>query len=162
MAESLAHTGGAMNPFTAWILLKGLETMDLRVRAQQKNALIVANGLQDHPKLSKVIYPGLPSHPQHGMKDAPCSEGGTVIALELKGGQEAAFKFLNALEIIIISNNLGDAKSIITHPTTTTHQRLTDDQRAHLGITPGLVRLSLGIEDAQDLLDDIAQALDAV
>ena len=85
-----------------------------------------------------------------------------MIALELKGGQEAAFKFLNALEIIIISNNLGDAKSIITHPTTTTHQRLTDDQRAHLGITPGLVRLSLGIEDAQDLLDDIAQALDAV
>ena len=158
----LQHTGGAMNPFTAWILLKGLETMDLRVRAQQKNALIVANGPQDHPKLSKVIYPGLPSHPQHGMKDAPCSEGGTVIALELKGGQEAAFKFLNALEIIIISNNLGDAKSIITHPTTTTHQRLTDDQRAHLGITPGLVRLSLGIEDAQGLLDDIAQALDAV
>ena len=156
----MKHTGGAMSPFTAWIMLKGLETMDLRVRAQAATALTVADALQGHPKLSRVIYPGHPSHPQQDLTLAQMDAGGTVIALDLGGGQEAAFRFLNALRIVIISNNLGDAKSIATHPATTTHQRLPADQKAHLGITPGLVRLSLGLEDARDLLGDILQALD--
>ena len=156
----MKHTGGAMSPFTAWIMLKGLETMDLRVRAQAATALTVADALQGHPKLSRVIYPGHPSHPQQDLTLAQMDAGGTVIALDLAGGQEAAFRFLNALGIVIISNNLGDAKSIATHPATTTHQRLPADQKAHLGITPGLVRLSLGLEDSRDLLGDILQALD--
>ena len=156
----MKHTGGAMSPFTAWIMLKGLETMDLRVRAQAQTALTLAEALQDHPKLARVIYPGLPGHAQHGLAMDQMDSGGTVIALDLAGGQEAAFRFLNALGIVIISNNLGDAKSIATHPATTTHQRLPADQKAHLGITPGLVRLSLGLEDARDLLGDILQALD--
>ncbi|MDX5384061.1 MAG: PLP-dependent transferase, partial [Rhodobacterales bacterium] len=156
----MKHTGGAMSPFTAWIMLKGLETMDLRVRAQAQTALAVAEALQDHPKLARVIYPGLPSHAQHDLAMAQMNSGGTVIALDLAGGQEAAFRFLNALEIVIISNNLGDAKSIATHPATTTHQRLPAAQKQHLGITPGLVRLSLGLEDHRDLVADILAALD--
>ena len=156
----MKHTGGAMSPFTAWIMLKGLETMDLRVRAQAQTALTVAEALQDHPKLARVIYPGLPGHAQHALAMEQTDSGGTVIALDLKGGQEAAFRFLNALQIVIISNNLGDAKSIATHPATTTHQRLPAAQKQHLGITPGLVRLSLGLEDARDLVADILAALD--
>ena len=156
----LKHTGGAMSPFTAWLLLKGLETLDLRVNAQADGALAIASALQGHSKLSRVVYPGLADHPQHETAMRQLEKGGTVIALELTGGQEAAFRFLNALNIVVISNNLGDAKSIITHPTTTTHQRLTDDQRAALGITPGLVRLSVGIEDPEDLIADLTQALE--
>jgi O-succinylhomoserine sulfhydrylase len=158
----LKHTGGAMSPFSAWLLLKGLETLDLRVNAQADSALSVASALEGHDKLSKCVYPGLASHPHHGTAMAQLDKGGTVIALEVKGGQDAAFRFLNALEIVVISNNLGDAKSIITHPTTTTHQRLTDEQRAALGITPGLVRLSIGLEDADDLIADLSAALEAV
>ena len=112
--------------------------------------------------MTQVIYPGLAAHPQHAIARAQMGSGGTMIALEIAGGQAAAFRFLNALDIVTISNNLGDAKSIITHPATTTHQRLSDDQRAHLGITPGLVRLSVGIEDPSDLLADIRGALEAV
>ena len=156
----MKHTGGAMSPFTAWIMLKGLETMDLRVRAQSATALTLAEALQGHPKLSRVIYPGHPSHPQQALTLAQMDAGGTVIAFDLTGGQEAAFRFLNALDIVIISNNLGDAKSIATHPATTTHQRLPAAQKAHLGITPGLIRLSLGLEDARDLVADILHALD--
>ena len=156
----LKHTGGAMSPFTAWLMLKGLETLDLRVRAQAAGALAIAEALDGHPKLGRVLYPGLASHPQHAVAMRQLEKGGTVVAFELKEGQEAAFRFLNALGIVIISNNLGDAKSIITHPTTTTHQRLTDDQRAALGITPGLVRLSVGIEDPEDLIADLQQALE--
>jgi O-succinylhomoserine sulfhydrylase len=156
----MKHTGGAMSPFTAWIMLKGLESMDLRVRAQAQTALAVAEALQDHPKLARVIYPGLPGHAQHALAMEQTDSGGTVIALDLKGGQEAAFRFLNALQIVIISNNLGDAKSIATHPATTTHQRLPAAQKQHLGITPGLVRLSLGLEDARDLVADILAALE--
>ena len=156
----MKHTGGAMSPFTAWIMLKGLETMDLRVRAQAQTALTLAEALQDHPKLARVIYPGLPGHAQHGLAMDQMDSGGTVIALDLKDGQEAAFRFLNALQIVIISNNLGDAKSIATHPATTTHQRLPAAQKVHLGITPGLVRLSLGLEDARDLVADILTALE--
>jgi O-succinylhomoserine sulfhydrylase len=139
-----------------------METLDLRVRAQAAGALEIARGLEGDARLARVIYPGLPSHPQHGIAMAQIGSGGTVIALDLKGGKEAAFRFLNALRIVTISNNLGDAKSIVTHPATTTHQRLAEETRAALGITPGLVRLSVGIEDPVDLLADIRGALDAV
>ena len=157
----LKHTGGAMSPFTAWLLLKGLETLDLRVRAQADGAAKVAAALDGHGKLSRVIHPELGHHPQHALAKAQFERGGTVVSFDLTGGREAAFRFLNALEIVTISNNLGDAKSIITHPATTTHQRLTEAQRDALGIGPGLVRLSVGIEDAEDLVADLMQALEA-
>ncbi len=158
----LKHTGGALSPFNAWVMLKGMETLDLRVRAQAAGALALAEALEGDARLARVIYPGLKSHAQHELAMRQLGSGGTVLSLDLAGGQEAAFRFLNALELITISNNLGDAKSIITHPTTTTHQRLKDEQRAMLGITPGLVRLSVGIEDPEDLLADIRGALGAV
>ena len=158
----LKHTGAAMSPFNAWVMLKGMETLDLRVRAQAASALALAEALEGHAKLDRVVYPGLKSHPQHAIAMEQMGAGGTVVALEIAGGQEGAFRFLNALEIVSISNNLGDAKSIITHPVTTTHQRLPAEQKAELGITPGLVRLSLGIEDQGDLIGDVMQALDAV
>jgi len=157
----IKHTGGSMSPFTAWIMLKGLETVDLRVRAQAETALKIAEALQGDARLARVIYPGHPSHAQHDLVTAQMGQGGTVLALDLAGGQEAAFRFLNALDIVLISNNLGDAKSIATHPATTTHQRLPDATKAQLGITPGLVRLSVGLEDAGDLIDDLTRALDA-
>ncbi|MEL6646765.1 MAG: O-succinylhomoserine sulfhydrylase [Pseudomonadota bacterium] len=158
----MKHTGGSMSPFTAWVLLKGLETLDLRVRAQAASAQALSEALAGHRKLARAIYPGHPSHPQHALAMRDMGSGGTVIALDLAGGKEAAFRFLNALEIVKISNNLGDAKSIATHPATTTHQRLTDEQRDALGITAGLIRLSVGIEDTQDLVDDVLDALEAV
>ncbi|MCR9067569.1 MAG: O-succinylhomoserine sulfhydrylase [Rhodobacteraceae bacterium] len=155
------HTGGAMSPFNAWVLLKSLETVDLRCRAQAATALRIAQALDGHAALARVIFPGLSSHPQHALAMRQMEQGGTVIALEVKGGQAAAFAVLNALKLITISNNLGDAKSIITHPATTTHQRLTEDQRAALGITPGTLRLSVGLEDADDLIADLHAALAA-
>ncbi len=159
----MKHTGGSMSPFTAWIMLKGLETMDLRVRAQCSSAQTLAEALDGHAKLTRVIYPGLQSHAQHDLIQRQMhGKGGTVLSLDLKGGQSAAFEFLNALQVAVISNNLGDAKSILTHPATTTHQRLTEEQRAALGITRGLVRMSVGIEDPADLVKDVLQALDAV
>jgi O-succinylhomoserine sulfhydrylase len=155
----MKHTGGAMSPFTAWIMLKGLETIDLRVKAQAASALALADALQGHAKLTRAIFPGHPSHTQHALVQAQMGQGGTVLSLDLKGGQAAAFRFLNALQIAVISNNLGDAKSIATHPATTTHQRLPDDQKVALGITPGLVRFSVGLEDTGDLVADVMQAL---
>ena len=157
----LKHTGGAMSPFNAWIMLKGLETMDLRVRAQAAAAARVAEALEGHPKLARTIYPGLPSHPQHALTARLMESGGTVLSLDIAGGKAAAFRFLNALGIVTISNNLGDAKSIATHPATTTHQRLSEEARARLGISDGLVRLSVGLEDPEDLMADILGALDA-
>ena len=156
----LKHTGGAMSPFTAWIMLKGMETLDLRVRAQSASAQTLAEALRGHARLAQVAYPGLPRHPQHAIARAQMTGFGTVLALDLKGGREAAFRFLDALRIVTISNNLGDAKSIVTHPATTTHQRLSEETRAALGIGPGLVRLSVGLEDTDDLLRDLRQALD--
>jgi len=156
----MKHTGAAMSPFTAWIMLKGLETIDLRVRAQADSALKIAEALQGHPKLARVIYPGLADHAQHALCAQQMEKGGTVLSFDLAGGQEAAFKVLNALEIAVISNNLGDAKSIATHPATTTHQRLPDEQKALLGITPGLIRFSVGLEDVDDLIGDILTGLD--
>ena len=155
----MKHTGAALSPFNAWVMLKGLETLDLRCRAMADTALKVAKALQGHDKLSRVIHPYLCSHPQHDLAKRQMSEGGTMLAIEIDGGQKAAFAFLNALQIFTISNNLGDAKSIITHPATTTHQRLPDEQKAELGITPGLVRISIGLEDGDDLLADIMGAL---
>ena len=156
----MKHTGGAMSPFTAWVMLKGLETIELRVRAQAETAKVIADRLTDHEKLCRVIYPGHSSHPQHALTIAQMERGGTVLSLDLKGGKKSAFEFLNSLEIAIISNNLGDAQSIVTHPATTTHQRLPEDQKDALGITDGLIRFSAGLEHPDDLIDDILQALD--
>jgi O-succinylhomoserine sulfhydrylase len=157
----MKHTGGSMSPFTAWVMLKGLETMDLRVRAQTANALAIAEALEGHPKLRQLIYPGLAAHPQNALVRRQMQQGGTVLSLDLEGGKEAAFRFLNAISVGVISNNLGDAKTILTHPATTTHQRLPQDQKDTLGITPGLVRISVGIEDGRDLISDILAALDS-
>ncbi|MDR9484568.1 MAG: O-succinylhomoserine sulfhydrylase [Sediminimonas sp.] len=156
----MKHTGGSMSPFTAWVMLKGLETLHLRVRAQARTAVQLAEALDGRDELSRMIYPGHISHPQHALCDAQMGAGGTVIALDLAAGQKAAFAFLNALSVVVISNNLGDAKSIATHPATTTHQRLPEARKQELGITPGLIRLSVGLEDAQDLIADITAALD--
>lgn len=157
----MKHTGGSMSPFNAWVMLKGLETIDLRVRAQAESALAIAAALEGHPALTRTIYPGLESHPQAALvKKQLGGKGGTVLSLDIKGGRETAFKFLNALKIAVISNNLGDAKSIATHPATTTHQRLEDEVKADLGITPGLVRFSVGLEDTDDLIADIKQAVE--
>ena len=158
----MKHTGGSMSPFTSWIMLNGMATLDLRCRAMAESALQVATALAADDRLSKVIYPGLESHPQHDLAMAQMGVGGTMVAFEVKGGKEAAFRAINALEIIKISNNLGDAKSIATHPATTTHQRLPDAQKAALGITPGLIRLSVGLEDAGDLIADLKRGLDQV
>ena len=158
----MKHTGGSMSPFNAWVMLKGMETLDLRVRAQTQSAGEIAKALEGHPKLNRMIYPGADSHPQGELVARQIGAGGTMLAFDLKGGKDEAFRFLNALEVIIISNNLGDAKSIITHPATTTHQRLSEEQREELGIGPGLVRLSVGIEDPEDLIADLKQALEAV
>lgn len=158
----LKHTGGALSPFNAWLMLKGLETVHLRCTQQAKTAQALSEALEGHEKLAKIAYPHLPSHPQYSVAKRQMEAGGTVIALEVKGGKEAAFRFLNALTIPVISNNLGDAKSIITHPATTTHQRLSDAQRAELGISDGLLRFSVGLEDGADLLADIKAALDVI
>lgn len=158
----LKHTGGALSPFNAWVMLKGLETLDLRCRAQAASAVRLAAALHGHPALTRVIYPGLPDHPQHALAARQMETGGTMLALELAGGKAAAFRALDALEIFLISNNLGDAKSIVTHPATTTHQRLTPAQRAGLGIGDGLIRLSMGLEDPEDLVRDVLNALTAV
>ena len=155
----MKHTGGSMSPFTGWVLLKGLETLDLRVQAQSDSALEIAKSLIGHESISSVIYPGLEAHPQYDLCREQMKKGGTVIAFELLGGKEAAFSLMNSLELVLISNNLGDAKSIITHPATTTHQRLSADRRQQLGITQGLLRLSVGLEDTKDLIKDLSSAL---
>ncbi len=158
----MKHTGGALSPFSAWIMLKGLETMALRVNAQAASAQQIAEALEGHPALDRTLYPGLKTHAQNDLVQRQLGgKGGTVLSLDIKGGKDAAFAFLNAMTIPVISNNLGDAKSIATHPATTTHQRLSDEQKDELGITPGLIRLSVGLEDAGDLLADIQNALKA-
>jgi O-succinylhomoserine sulfhydrylase len=156
----MKHTGGAMNPFTAWTHLKSLETIDLRVREQASTAAKLAEALESHEEIIAIRYPTHHAHPQQALALSQASSGGTVIAFEIKGGKEACFKFLNALEIITISNNFADAKSIVTHPATTTHQRLPQEQKDTLGISPALVRFSVGLEDVDDLLADLSQALD--
>ncbi|MGR3365488.1 MAG: aminotransferase class V-fold PLP-dependent enzyme [Maritimibacter harenae] len=158
----MKHTGGAINPFAAWTHLKALETIDLRVRAQSDAALFIANALADQPKVKRMSYPLHPSHPQHEIAKRQAPSGGTVLAFEVEGGKEGAFRFQNALEFVIISNNFADAKSIATHPATTTHQRLPQEQKDALGISDGLIRFSCGLEDPADILADIEQALSVI
>lgn len=155
----LKHTGGAISPFNAWMMLNGLNTLDLRVRAQTQGALELATALEGDNRLTRVIYPGLASHPQYDLAMRQMNgAGGTMVAVDL-GSKDAAFAAMNKMRIFQISNNLGDAKSIVTHPATTTHQRLSEDVRAGLGITPGLLRLSIGIEHPGDLIADFRQAI---
>jgi len=153
------HTGPSISPFNAWVMLKGLETMDIRVERQCDNAHEIAKFLSNQPAISKVLYPGIKTHPQRAIARRQMRRGGTMIAFELKGDKDAAFQFLSALELIDISNNLGDTKTLTTHPSTTTQQSMTEEERLRLGITPGLVRLSVGLEDAKDLIEDIGAAL---
>ncbi|WP_182085399.1 O-succinylhomoserine sulfhydrylase [Aureimonas sp. ME7] len=162
LQDFFRHTGPSLSPFNAWTLLKGLETLPLRVAQQTANAARLADALAASPKVGRVIYPGRTDHPDAEIIQRQMKGGSTLLAFELTGGKEAAFRFSNALEIVKISNNLGDAKSLITHPATTTHKNLAEDARAELGIGPGLLRLSAGIEDAADLVDDVERALAAV
>jgi len=158
----LRQTGPSMSPFNAWVLLKGLETLHLRVRRQTDTAAAVSVALVDHPKLKRLIYPGRPDHPQAETARKQMRGGSTLLALEIDGDKAATFRFLNALHLVSITNNLGDAKSLITHPATTTHQRLTPEQRAELGITDGLVRFSAGLEHPDDVTEDLLEALEEV
>jgi O-succinylhomoserine sulfhydrylase len=155
----LRHTGPALSPFNAWLLLKGLETLELRVEAQCTAAESVARFLEQHPAVSLVRYPTLASHPQSDLAARQMASGGTMIAFDAAGGKDAAFAALNRMQIFRISNNLGDSKSLATHPATSTHGRLTDEQKARAGIGPGSIRLSVGLEDADDLIEDLSQAL---
>jgi O-succinylhomoserine sulfhydrylase len=157
----IRQTGPSLSPFNAWVLLKGLETLAVRVRRQTDTAATLAVALAEHPKVSRLIYPGRPDHPQAEIAHRQMSGGSTLIAFEIKGGKSAAFRFQDALRLVRISNNLGDAKSLITHPATTTHQRLTPAARAELGISDGLVRLSCGLEHPDDVVEDVFTALAA-
>ena len=158
----MKHTGGSLSPFNAWILLKSLETINLRCRTQAESAFKIAKSLEKHTKIKKIVYPHLKSHSQYLLAKKQMTGGGTVISIELVGNKKETFSFLNNLKIISISNNLGDSRSLITHPATTTHQRLSIDQKNHLGISDGLVRLSVGLEDVKDLLVDLKQSLKTV
>jgi O-succinylhomoserine sulfhydrylase len=158
----IRQTGPSMSPFNAWVLLKSLETLAVRVRRQTDSAATVAVALAEHPKISRLIYPGRPDHPQAAVVQKQMRGGSTLVAFEVKGGKKAAFRFQDALKLIRISNNLGDAKSLITHPATTTHQRLTPPQRAEIGVTDGLVRLSVGLEHPDDIVEDVLAGLEAV
>jgi O-succinylhomoserine sulfhydrylase len=162
LAPFLKHTGPALSPFNAWLLLKGLETLDLRLERHCDNALAVARFLAEHPKVGRVLHPDLPSHPQHELARRQMRRGGSLVTFSVGRGKADAFRFLDALRLVDISNNLGDAKSIVTHPATTTHQRVPAEQRARLGIDDTLVRLSVGLEDREDIIDDLRAALDAV
>src|SRR6266702_3399855 len=158
----MRQTGPSMSPFNAWVLLKGLETLAVRVRAQTDTAARIAEALASHPKISRLIYPGRDDHPQAAVVKKQMRSGSTLIGFEVKGGKAGAFRCLNALQVSRISNNLGDAKSLVTHPATTTHQRLAPEARAELGISEGFIRFSAGLEHADDLIEDFAQALENV
>src|SRR4051794_25322162 len=158
----IRQTGPSLSPFNAWVLLKGLETLAVRVRQQTDTAAMVAVALSEQPKVSRLIYPGRPDQPQADIVHRQMRGGSTLVAFEVKGGKAAAFRFQDALKLVRISNNLGDAKSLITHPATTTHQRLTPAARAELGISDGLLRLSCGLEHADDVIEDLLTALKEV
>lgn len=155
----LRHTGPCISPFNAWVLLKSLETIKIRVLSQSDNALQIASFLEKHKKIEQVYYPGLKSFPQYALAKKQQSAGGTMIAFKVKGGKKDAFKVINKLNIFDISNNLGDSKSLVTHPTTTTHKVLEEEARLSLGITPNLIRLSIGLEDINDLKEDLSNSL---
>ena len=158
----IRNTGPAMSPFNAWVLLKGLETLALRVNAGCAAAETIANFLAEQTAIARVWYPTRADHPQRDLAMAQMSAGGTLVTFEVKGGKAAAFRFMNAFELIVVSNNLGDSKSMATHPATTTHMRIPADDRARLGITEGVIRLSVGLEDVADIKEDLAQALGAI
>jgi O-succinylhomoserine sulfhydrylase len=158
----IRNTGPSLSPFNAWVLIKALETLDLRVRAMCEHAATIADTLAREPKVKRVIYPGRSDHPQAALARAQMGLGGSLVTFDIDGGKAAAFRFANALKLIDISNNLGDAKSLITHPATTTHFRLTPQARAELGVTEGMMRLSIGLEDPSDIAEDLRQALKAV
>jgi O-succinylhomoserine sulfhydrylase len=158
----IRQTGPSLSPFNAWVLLKGLETLAVRVQRQTDTAASVAVALAEHPKITRLIYPGRPDHPQAAIVRTQMRAGSTLVAFEVAGGKAAAFRFQDALRLVKISNNLGDAKSLITHPATTTHQRLTPAARAELGITDGLLRLSCGLEHPDDIIEDLFAALTGV
>jgi O-succinylhomoserine sulfhydrylase len=156
----MRQTGPSLSPFNAWVLLKGLETLAVRVRAQTETAAAVADALARHPKISRLVYPGREDHPQAAVVKKQMRGGSTLVGFEIKGGKPATFRALNALKISRISNNLGDAKSLVTHPATTTHQRLSPEARAELGISEGFVRFSAGLEHRDDLIEDLHAALE--
>lgn len=158
----LRQTGPSLSPFNAWVLLKGLETLPLRVNQMTASAAKVADFLADHPKIARISYPFHKSHPQYDLARQQMRSGSTLIAIEVKGGRDAAFKLSDSLSVILISNNLGDAKSLITHPGTTTHARFTEAVRLESGITPGLLRLSVGLESADDLIADLEFGLEQI
>ena len=158
----LRQTGPSMSPFNAWVLLKGLETLHLRVRRQTDTAATVSDALAGHPNIVRLVYPGRPDHPQAAIVQKQMRGGSTLVAFEVAGGKRGAFRFLDALKLVRITNNLGDAKSLVTHPATTTHQRLTAEQRDELGIGDGLVRFSAGLEHPDDIVNDLLTALEAV
>ena len=160
--QLIRQTGPSLSPFNAWVLLKGLETLPVRVARQTDTAATVSTALAEHPKVSRLIYPGRPDHPQAEVVQRQMQAGSTLVAFEVKGEKAGAFRFQDALKLVKISNNLGDAKSLITHPATTTHQRLTPAARAELGISDGLVRLSCGLEHPADIVEDLVTALAAV
>ena len=157
----IRNTGPSISPFNAWVILKGLETLHLRVPAMCRNAAAVADMLAERSEIARVLYPFRADHPQQKLAMAQMSAGGTLVTFDLKGGKEACFRFMDAMELIDISNNLGDSKSLATHPATTTHMRVGAEERARLGISDGTVRLSVGLEDVEDIIDDLSQALDA-
>ncbi len=158
----IRNTGPSISPFNAWLLLKGLETLALRVNAATATASAVADHLASRPEISRVLYPGRTDHPQYALAQKQMSGGSTLVAFELAGGKAAAFAMMNAMRLVAVSNNLGDSKSLATHPATTTHMRIGAEERARLGISDGAVRLSVGLEDAADLIDDIDQALEGL
>jgi O-succinylhomoserine sulfhydrylase len=155
----IRNTGPSMSPFNAWVLSKSLETLFIRMERHAANALRIAEQLQGHPQISAVRYPFLPSHPQFAIARKQMSNGGGIVTFDLKGGLESGRKFLNALQMISMTNNLGDSRTIASHPASTTHSKLTEAERQAVGITPGLIRISAGLENVQDILDDILQAL---
>jgi O-succinylhomoserine sulfhydrylase len=159
--DILRHTGPALSPFNSWVLLKGLETLDLRVRRQADNAVRVTEALGGHTAVRRVVFPGRPDHPQANLIASQMTGPGNVVAFDL-GDRTRAWAFLDALGIVDISNNLGDAKSMATHPSTTTHRSMSESERLEIGLTEGWVRMSVGLEDAGDLADDVLQALDRV
>jgi len=157
--QFLRHTGPALSPFNAWVLAKGLETIELRVMRQCENAAKIADALAAHPKVERLLYPGRKDHPHYATHAKQMTAGGTLIAFDVEGGRDGAWKFLDALDIVDISNNLGDSKSLATHPETTTHRRMSAEDRARIGVKPGSIRLSVGLEDPADVIEDVTAAL---
>ncbi len=154
------HTGPALSPFNAWVLSRSLETLDVRMSRHCDNALALAEAVREHPALEEVRYPFLPTHPQHELAKRQMSAGGGIVVLVLRGGREAAARFVDSLELLSHSANLGDTRTIVTHPTSTTHSKLTEEERQRVGIVPGLIRISVGLEHVDDIVADVVQALD--